>query len=372
MLVTLTRFVTLDPMVRIVCLFAFALFSAHAAERAFDFTGVREGEIPSGFRSITATGKPGQWKVLSVEVPLVLAPFSPKAPVDSRKPVLAQVSTDSNENRAPSLILDTETYADFTFSTRIKIVSGQVEQMAGLAFRWQDEKNYYYIRLNAKDRNVAFFRYVAGELIGPVSASADIKLGTWNTLAVECRGGKLRALLNEKEVIPWTEPNYVPLPDGTSKGVFAAGKLGFWTKADTVAYFAESHLLFTPREPFAQALVRETIKRNPRLLGLKIFAIPEGQPKPKVIASNQESDLGELGEDVEASCIAKGGAYCGKGKESAVVTMPLHDRNGEIVGAARVVMTTFFGQTEKNMLARALPIVKSMEGQIASIKDLFE
>ena len=69
---------------------------------------------------------------------------------------------------------------------------------------------------------------------------------------------------------------------------------------------------------------------------------------------------------MERDCIEKGGAYFGRGHSSTVVTMPLHDRNGEVVGAARVAMTTFFGQTEKNALARALPIVKSMEARVSS------
>jgi hypothetical protein len=55
-----------------------------------------------------------------------------------------------------------------------------------------------------------------------------------------------------------------------------------------------------------------------------------------------------------------------------LVTMPLHDRNGETVGAVRVAMTTFFGQTEKNALARALPIVKSMESRVVSSKEFLE
>ncbi len=80
--------------------------------------------------------------------------------------MLAQLSQDREETRALLYIFEGDTYADFTFKTRFKIVSGEVEQMAGVAFRLQDEKNYYYVRANAKDQNVAFFRYVDGELIG--------------------------------------------------------------------------------------------------------------------------------------------------------------------------------------------------------------
>ena len=350
-----------------------SVVAVSAAERRFDFTGLREGETPSGFRpAMTGTGAPGEWQIVTDEVPLVLAPFSPKAPVTPMRAVLGQLSKDRSETRAPMLILDTETFNDFTFSTRIKIVSGEVEQMAGIAFRLQDEKNYYYVRLNVKNQNIAFFRYVAGELIGPISQPANVKLGEWNMLTIECQGGRLRVLLNEKEALPWTEPNFVLFPDGTSKGVFTSGRIAFWTKADSVAHFADARMTYAPREKFATVLVRETMAANPRLLGLKIFELRDKETTPRMVASNDAKEIGEPGEKVERDCIEKGGTYFGKGKELVLVTMPLHDRNGEVVAAVRVAMTTFLGQTEKNALARALPIVKSMEGRIVSGKELLE
>ena len=68
--------------------------------------------------------------------------------------------------------------------------------------------------------------------------------------------------------------------------------------------------------------------------------------------------------------LTRGSVYYGKGNKMAVVTMPLHDRNGDRVAAARVEMRSFAGQTEQNALARALPIVKSMESRIQNADDL--
>ena len=187
---------------------------------------------------------------------------------------------------------------------------------------------------------------------------------------VECSGSKLRALLNGPEVIPWTEPNLIPFPDGSSQGVFPAGRIAFWTKADSTAAFTDARIEFTPRESFAQVLIRETMAQHPRLIGLKIYGVNGTDPLPRIIASSDEKKLGEAGGDVERKCIEKGGAYFGKGNELAVVTTPLHDRNGDTVGAVRVEMSTFLGQTERNGLARALPIVKAMEARITSAKEL--
>jgi hypothetical protein len=346
---------------------------AFAAERKFDFSETRTGETPSGFRSaLTGKGSPGDWKVITTEVPPIVAPLSPKAPVEMKRGALAQLSLEREDSRAPLLIYDADTYRDFTFSTRFKIVAGESEQMAGIAFRLQDEKNYYYVRANAKDRNVAFFRYVEGELIGPISVSAEVKTNEWIQLAIECRGSKFRALLNDRESIPWTEPNLVPFPDGSSKGVFPNGKIAFWTKSDSLVYFADARLDYAPKEAFAQTLIRETMQVNPRLIGLKIFGMTTNNTGTSIIASTDEKEIGQPGEQVERDCIEKGGSYFGKGSEVAVVTMPLHDRNGETVGAVRVVMTTFFGQMENNALARARPIVKSMTERISSAKELLQ
>ena len=344
-----------------------------ATERIFDFIAVREGEAPRGFHStVTGRGSNGTWKVIQYDIPPVVAPISEKSPAVSRRPVLAQLSRERDETRAPLFIYDNEVFNDFTFSTRFQIVGGEVEQMAGVAFRLQDEKNYYYIRANAKEKNVAFLRYVEGELIGPISVPADVRKGHWHQLTVECRGSRLRALLDEREIIPWTEPNLVAFPDGSSKGVFPSGKVAFWTKADSVVYFADARLEFTPRELFAQTLVRETIHSNPRLLGLKIYGLTTNDSGTKIIASNDINELGQPGDKVERQCIEKGGSYFGKNNHKALVTMPLHDRNGEIVGAVQLAMTTFPGQLEKNALARALPIVKSMEARISSAKELLD
>src|ERR1051325_9560202 len=125
---------------------------ALAAERVFDFLGAREGETPHGFRStMTGHGSNGVWRVVMRDVPPVVAPLSEKSPAISRRAVLGQLSKEANETRAPLLVYDNESFNDFSFTTRFQIASGKIEQMAGLAFRLQDEWNYYYVRVNAKE-----------------------------------------------------------------------------------------------------------------------------------------------------------------------------------------------------------------------------
>ena len=79
-----------------------------------------------------------------------------------------------------------------------------------------------------------------------------------------------------------------------------------------------------------------------------------------------------MGSKVEQDVIQRDVSYYGKEQGSALVTLPLHDRNGEVVGAVRVLMQSFPGQTEKNALARSQPVIWEMEKRIRTARDLIE
>src|SRR6266850_1621459 len=131
-------------------LLALLALPSKAAERTVDCADVPENQTPPGFRStVTGKGKPGDWKIVLDEVPPLLAPLTPQAPVVTRRPVLAQLAQDKTDDHFPLLIFEGEAFGDFTLTTRFKLVDGVAEQMAGLAFHIQDEKNYCYVRASA-------------------------------------------------------------------------------------------------------------------------------------------------------------------------------------------------------------------------------
>ena len=178
---------------------------------------------------------------------------------------------------------------------------------------------------------------------------------------MECKGNRITCALNGKELIP-------PLTDNT----FTSGKIGYWTKSDSISHFGETTIHYTPHEILAQILVREAMQRYPRLLSLKIFSRVSGVDLPKVIASTHADEVGQLGGKVEQDVIGRDVIYFGKERKVALVTMPVHDRNGEVAGAVRLAMESFTGQTEQNAVARARPVVKEMELRIRNLKDLFQ
>jgi hypothetical protein len=331
-----------------------------AAERTIDLSSPTINTLPKEFRStVSGLGQPGTWKIILDDAPSQLPPLTPNAPSVTKRPVLAQLATDPTDEHFPLLILGNETYGDFTLTARFKTVSGSKEQMAGLAFRIQDDRNYYVVRASSLGSTVRFYRFLNGERSQPIGADLPIPSGTWHELAVECKGNTIRCLLNGKEVIP-TMTDYT----------FTGGGIGLWTKSDSVSYFTDIRIVYTPREILAETLVREAIQKNPRLQGLKIYAFKGDPPQLVVVASNYSREVGEPGGDVERDVISRDVTYSGRTRSLVSATLPLHDRNGEVVAAVRVVMKAFPGQTDQTTLARAMPVVQGMEPSIRSAKDL--
>lgn len=334
-----------------------------AAERKFDLKDAAVGQSPAGFRSLVAgEGKPGDWQVRLDNAPSQFQALTPNAANYTKRPVIAQLAQDPTDEHFPLLVFDEERYDDFTLTTRFKIVSGAVEQMAGVAFRVQDEKNFYVIRANALNNNLRFYKFVTGMRSAPIGVDVFISKNEWHELKVQCQGNQIICWLDGKGLIP-------PLNDNS----FTGGKIGFWTKSDSVSYFADSQVRYTPKEPLAQKVVRDTLTTYSRLRGLKIVAPQkEGAAAMVVLGSKNEADLGQPGAEVHQNVFARESIYYFKGQDEVSVVMPLRDRNGEMLGAVELNMETFFGQTEQNAIGRAMPIVKAIQTRIQTAKDLMQ
>ena len=338
------------------------LVAAQAAERSFDFSQTKPGATPEGFRAFRAgTGKPGDWQIVLDDIPTELQPRSTNAAAANRLPVLAQVSRDPVDERFPVLLYDGEVYGDLTLTTRFKIVGGTVEQMAGVVFRLQDEKNFYVVRANALDGNVRFYKFFNGDRSAPIGNSLPVSKGVWHELSVSCTGNRIQVRLDGKEAMP-------ELTDNS----FLLGKVGFMTKSDSLAYFSEAKVSYRPLESLATTMVRDTLARQPRLKNLRIYGKTTAQPELHVIASKNEKEVGQKAEETELKVFTENQSYVGKAASEQVVTAPLHDRNGETVGVVKFFLKPFLGQTEANVIARVLPIVREMELRVGASRDLNE
>ncbi len=321
---------------------------ATGAELILKFGDPAVDQTPPGFtNALAGTGRPGRWRAVPDELP-----------GQTNAIVLAQTSMDVTDERFPMLVYEKKKFDDFTLTTKFKLVEGVVEQMAGIVFRYQDEKSFYVIRVSGLGNNLRFYKVVGGIRSQPIGPSVRLARGEWHELKIECQGNKIRAWLNGQPVLP-------ELNDTS----FASGKIGFWTKSDAVTRFADTRIVYTPREPLAQVILRDALKEFSRLEGLKIY-LPDEQGEPRIVASDDETEIGQPGGASEKDSIANGHVYYGRGKGTVSVVQPLRDRNGDPIAAVRVVMKSYIGQTEQAVLQRALPIVRSMQTRVQSLEEL--
>jgi hypothetical protein len=108
---------------------------------------------------------------------------------------------------------------------QFKPVSGQDDQAAGIIFRVQDSNNYYIFRANALENNVMFFLYASGQRSILKRSSVHVPSGKWQELKVEVVGNVFHGFLDGRLVAEVTD------------GSYKAGKVGLWTKADSVTCF---------------------------------------------------------------------------------------------------------------------------------------
>jgi len=192
----------------------------------------------------------------------------------------------------------------------------------------------------------------------PIGPEVDIGTGVWHQLAVQCEGNQITIWLDGKPAMP-------ALGDNT----FPDGKLGFWTKSDSVSYFADATVDYTPVIPAAQALVNVILEKEPRILGLRIYALGTND-NTSIIASRDAADLGRPGTDAELAAIRDGTVSFGREPGVVYVTLPLHDRNGDYIAAVRCKLKSFFGETQETAVSRATMILKMMQSLCTSADEL--
>ncbi len=182
---------------------------------AYNFDGDTTGQMPAKFHGAkTGGGVAEKWVVIA----------DPTAP--SKPNVVAQTSTDQTDYRFPLLISDEGSFQDLDVSVKFKAVSGSIDRAGGLVFRLKDPNNYYIVRANALENNYRLYHVVNGRRSQFAGANLKVTSGEWHELRVEAAANKITCYYDGNKKIEAT--------DNTFKD---AGKVGLWTKADSVTYF---------------------------------------------------------------------------------------------------------------------------------------
>src|SRR5215204_3206796 len=189
----------------------------------YNFDNDPAGGLPAKFHSaLTGSGAPGQWAITA------------DASAPSQPNVLAQSSTDKTSYRFPLAIADEASFRDLDLTVRFKPISGRVDQAAGLVWRLKDANNYYIVRANALEGNVVLYKVQNGKRTDlplknegrTYGKKSSVPSGQWSELRVVVTGNLFEVSLNGQKLFEVEDNTFTE-----------AGKVGLWTKADSMTYF---------------------------------------------------------------------------------------------------------------------------------------
>ena len=174
------------------------------------FDADRVGVVPSGWTAgVTGRGA-HRWTVET----------------ESSAPSKPNVLKQSGHGDFPWCVKNDPQFVDGIVETKFKSVSGKEDQAGGVVWRWKDGDNYYVARANALEDNVSLYYTQNGRRMTLEYVNAPVAKDKWHTLRVEFAGERIRVALDGKVYI-----------EADDEHIAGAGRVGVWTKADSVTLF---------------------------------------------------------------------------------------------------------------------------------------
>ena len=110
-------------------------------------------------------------------------------------------------------------------------VAGKVDQAGGIAIPLKSANDYYVVRANALEDNVRFYRVVGGKREQLAGANIKVASKIWHVLGLVAKGDRFTVSLDGRELFTATDRTFA-----------CAGRVGFWTKSDSVTWFERLQL----------------------------------------------------------------------------------------------------------------------------------
>jgi hypothetical protein len=183
-----------------------------------NFDDLKTGAPPAGWTG-TKTGKgDAHWEIVA----------------DDSAPSKPNVLKQSGVATFPICIKDDTSLKDGFVEVKFKPVSGKEDRAGGVIWRFQDADNYYIARANAAEDNVVLYKTVKGKRSsldivghkGGYGVKEKVATGEWHTLRVEFADNRFTLIFDGKKLFDVEDTTFTE-----------AGKVGVWTKADSVTLF---------------------------------------------------------------------------------------------------------------------------------------
>jgi hypothetical protein len=184
--------------------------TAPGASETVNFDKAEVGKPPTGWTATqTGTGQ-ARWAIAQDET----APSKPN--------VLKQ----SGQATYPVCLKDDTNVRDGFVEVKFKAISGREDQAGGVVWRAKDANNYYIARANALENNVTIYHTINGRRTEKKRANVKVPSNQWHALRVDFHGSHFTVTFNGAKTIDWDDETFKD-----------AGKVGVWTKADSVTEF---------------------------------------------------------------------------------------------------------------------------------------
>jgi hypothetical protein len=175
-----------------------------------NFDTTKAGELPAGWTGTqTGKGEP-KWAVVA----------------DDTAPSKPNVLKQSGEAAYPLALKDDTSLKDGFVEVKFKPISGEEDQAGGVIWRAKDADNYYISRANALEGNVRIYHFVNGKRTQFKGANLPVAASQWHTLRVNFTANRFTVVFDGKELFSAEVATFK-----------VAGKVGLWTKADSVMLF---------------------------------------------------------------------------------------------------------------------------------------
>jgi hypothetical protein len=189
---------------------ASTVVAASSSADTVNFDNFKTGAAPPGWTATQTGSGSAKWSVEK----------------DDSAPSKPNVLKQSGVATFPVCFKNDTNLKDGFVEVKFKPVAGKEDQAGGVIWRMQDANNYYIARANALEDNVTIYHTINGKRVAFKSINTKVTSGAWHTLRVDFAGNKFTVTFDGNKVI-----------DATDESFANAGKVGVWTKADSVTEF---------------------------------------------------------------------------------------------------------------------------------------
>jgi hypothetical protein len=136
-----------------------------------------------------------------------------------------------------SVAKDVQDFTNGEISVRFEGISGRIDQGAGILFNLKPNGDYLTVRFNGKEDNLVLWTFNKGvrKFVKKGAENMPLELNKWHEIKIAVHGTQLEGWLNGKHLLDYTLAEPV------------SGKVGLWSKTDSVSYFDEFTVTPAPK-----------------------------------------------------------------------------------------------------------------------------